>query len=113
MDVKTVSMYLIKVVIRQTGGKIMSEERIKGLIKEYLELDSEIKSQQILADQIKEQLKDELTQRGVEELEIDSHIVRYRDVLSNIFCTSKFKEKYPEIYTAFVRQVPSKKFSIC
>ena len=95
-----------------TGGKNMSDNNMSVLIKDYLEIDAEIKAQQLVAEELRNRIKDEMTERGVEELEIDSHIVRYKDVLSNIFCTSKLKAKYPELYTAFLRQVPSKKFSI-
>ena len=90
----------------------MSNDKMSSLIKDYLAVDAEIKAQQLIAEELRNQIKDEMTARGVEELEIDSHIVRYRDVLSNIFCTSKLKEKYPEFYMAFLRQIPSKKFSI-
>ena len=90
----------------------MSNDKLSSVIRDYLAVDAEIKAQQLVAEELRNQIKDEMTARGVEELEIDSHIVRYRDVLSNIFCTSKLKEKYPELYMAFLRQIPSKKFSI-
>ena len=50
--------------------------------------------------------------RNVEELAVGEHIVRYKDVLTSVFDKSKFKAKYEELYAMFLKQIPSKKFSI-
>ena len=91
----------------------MSNDKMSSLVKEYLELDAEIKAQQLVAEEIKDQIKSEMTERGVEELEVDSHIVRYRDVLTSVFDKTRFKAKYEDLYALFLKQVQSKKFSIC
>lgn len=90
----------------------MSYDELNVLIHDYIELDTEIKRQQLLAEDIKNQIKQEMEARNVEELVVGSHVVRYRDVLTSVFDKVLFKKKYEELYSAFLKQIPSKKFSI-
>lgn len=90
----------------------MSYDELNILVHDFLELDTEIKQQQILADNIKNKIKEEMEARNVEELSVGEHIVRYKDVLTSVFDKSKFKAKYEELYAMFLKQIPSKKFSI-
>lgn len=103
---------MVQIIVDQLGGLSMENDNINTLVKDYVELDNEIKAQQLLQNEIKEKIIATMVEKGVDALEVDSRIVRYREVLSNVFCTSRLKEKYPELYTAFLRQVPSRKFSI-
>ena len=61
---------------------------------------------------LKDSLKAELTERGVEELEAGQYIIRYTNVLSNRFDSSAFKKIYGDLYKAFTKQTASKRFSI-
>ena len=90
----------------------MSYDELNILVHDFLELDTEIKQQQILADNIKNKIKEEMEARNVEELAVGENIVRYKDVLTSVFDKSKFKAKYEELYAMFLKQIPSKKFSI-
>ena len=85
---------------------------LSNKVRDFLELDKEIKSRQVIAEAIKDEIKKEMDERNVEELEVDEHIVRYKDVLSSIFDKTAFKKKYEELYTLYLKQVQSKKFSI-
>ena len=90
----------------------MSYDELNTLVHDFIELDSEIKQQQILAESLKNQIKEEMEARGVDELTVGEHIVRYKDVLTSVFNKTAFKAKYEELYTMFLKQIPSKKFSI-
>lgn len=91
----------------------MSEIELSNVVRAYLEVDQEIKQKQILADQFKDVIKREMESRGIEELPVDEHIVRYKDVLTSVFNKTAFKKKYEELYTSFLTQIQSKKFTIC
>jgi len=90
----------------------MSIPELNILVHDYLQLDSEIKQKTIEANNIKEKLKSELEARNVEELAVGEHIVRYRNVVSSTFNLSAFKDQFENLYTLFIKQIPSKKFSI-
>ena len=90
----------------------MTNNELSQSVRNYLELEGEIKARQVIADAIKDEIKKEMDTRGVEELEVDEHIVRYKDVLTSIFDKTAFKKKYEELYSCFLKQVQSKKFTI-
>ncbi len=90
----------------------MSNDKLSQLVKDYIEVDSEIKANQLLADEIRTQIKNEMAERGLEEIEVDSFLVKSRSQLVSVFDTKKFKEMLPQIYGQFLKQVSRSQFSI-
>ena len=70
------------------------------------------KEAQAEAESIKDSLKAELTSRGVEELEVGHHILRYTTVLTSRFDTTAFKRDFADIYAEFTKQTMSKRFTV-
>ena len=89
----------------RTDDMIKKIEEIKELESMIAELKAEMES-------YKDELKAELTEREVEELEAGQYIVRYTDVLSNRLDSSRMKKDLPELYKSYTKQVASKRFSI-
>lgn len=69
---------------------------------------AELKELEEMADE----LKSVLVEQDVEELVVGTSIIRYTTVLSQRFDSTQLKKKLPEIYTAYLKQVTSKRFSI-
>lgn len=90
----------------------MSNDKLSQLVKDYIEVDSEIKANQLLADEIRTQIKNEMAERGLEEIEVDSFLVKSRSQLVSVFDGKRFKERYPELYGLFLKQVSRSQFSI-
>jgi predicted phage-related endonuclease len=63
-------------------------------------------------DSIRDSIKAEMLDQGVEELEVGTYIVRWTSVLSNRFDTTSFKKVYGDLYKSFTKQVNSKRFCI-
>ena len=64
------------------------------------------------ADAIREAIKEEMVERGTEELIAGSYIVRYTNVISNRFDSTGFKRLYAELYKDFTKPVSSRRFSV-
>ena len=64
------------------------------------------------ADAIRDEIKADMTEKEVEELDLGQYIIRYTSVLTNRFDTTSFKKTYGELYKAFTKQVTSRRFSI-
>lgn len=84
------------------------EKKIAEL-KELEEMADELKAE---IETIKDELKSVLVEQDVEELVVGTSIIRYTTVLSQRFDSTQLKKKLPEIYTAYLKQVTSKRFSI-
>ena len=64
------------------------------------------------AEAIRDSIKQEMLERGTEELEVGQYMVRYQTIVSNRFDSSSFKKALPKVYKSFIRQSISKRFSI-
>ena len=78
-------------------------------LREWEQIMDEAKAE---AEAIKDELKQLMLDRGVEELEAGEHIIRYTSVISTRFDTTAFKKAYNEIYKAFTKQNTSRRFTI-
>lgn len=90
----------------------MSNEIITAKINELKELEEMAAELKIEIESIKDELKAVLAEQDVEELVVGSNIIRYTTVLTQRFDTTQLKKKLPEIYTAYLKQTTSKRFSI-
>ena len=94
----------------------MSNEILTAKIKELKELEqmqAELKAE---IETIKDELKSVLVEQDTEELVVNAnneiHIIRFTTVLSQRFDSTQLKKKLPEVYTAYLKQVQSKRCSI-
>ena len=90
----------------------MCYDEIKNLVQTYLDVEQDIEEKKLLLESLKNQLKSELEERGVDELCVGEHVIRSKEVLTSIFDKSRFKLKYEELYNSFLKQVISRKFTI-
>ena len=79
------------------------------LLNKYEAMIAEMKSE---ADGIRDTIKAEMLAQEAQELIVGQYIVRWNEVLSNRFDTTSFKKVMPEIYKAYTKQVPSRRFTI-
>ena len=78
-------------------------------LNEWESLIEEAKAQ---ADSIRDELKQEMLDRGTEELTAGQYIIRWTSVLSNRFDTTGFKKAYGDLYKAFTKQTASRRFTV-
>ena len=63
-------------------------------------------------DNLKDCIKREMENRGVEEIEAGQYIARFTTVLSNRFDTTSFKREHGEMYKMYTKQTTSRRFSV-
>ena len=88
--------------------RIEMERKVENL-QAWEELAAQAESQ---AEAIKDQLKRELIDREVSEIQAGRFIIRFSDVLSNRFDTTSFKKAHLGLYETYLKQISSKRFSI-
>ncbi len=64
------------------------------------------------AESLRDSIKQELLERGTEELECGQYIIRYTSVLTQRLDTTAFKKALPDVYKSFIKQSTSRRFSI-
>lgn len=90
----------------------MSTIEITSKIEELKELEELLEQAKVEAEALRDEIKQEMLARNIEEMEAGQYIVRWTSVLSNRFDTTAFKKVMPDVYKAYTKQVTSRRFSI-
>lgn len=88
-----------------TKDIIKMVEDLKTLEAMKSELDEDIES-------LKDELKAEMNKREAEELKAGIYTVRFKQVTSNRFDSSRLKKEAPALYESYCKQVISKRFTV-
>lgn len=90
----------------------MSKNELIAKIETINEWETLMEEAKTEAEAIRSSIKAEMEERGVEELQAGSYIIRWTSVLSNRFDSAAFKRVHDDLYKAFTKQVASRRFSI-
>ena len=91
----------------------MTQLTLTHRIEELNDLEAMIEELKAEAETIKDAIKNEMADRGVEEMVVGDYIVRWVDILSSRFDTKRFKVEMGEaLYKSYTKEVSSKRFSI-
>ncbi|WP_249312574.1 hypothetical protein [Congzhengia minquanensis] len=90
----------------------MSTMNIEKNIKDFKELQR--MSEEIAAEMeaIKDKIKAEMSERGTDEIITGEYKIRYKTVKSSRFDTKAFKEAHKDLYSAFVKDNITTRFTI-
>lgn len=81
-------------------------------VEELREWQALLDEAEAMVESLKDFIKAEMQERGVEEMEAGAYICRFTTVLSNRFDTTAFKKLHGELYKAYTKQTTSRRFSI-
>lgn len=90
----------------------MSTMDLLAKVRSLKELETLIAEAQAELDGIKDELKDEMTKRNTEELDVDVFKIRYKTVKSNRFDTTAFKSTHKDLYEQYTKQTESRRFTV-
>ena len=90
----------------------MSQNEIVAKIEQLKEWEAILEEAQNEVEALRDCIKEQMLERGTEELQAGTYIVRWTSVLSNRFDSTAFKKEYGDLYKSFTKQVASKRFSI-
>ncbi len=108
-------------VARQTALTDMNERKVTIMceqniiiskVEELREWEALLDEAEAMVESLKDFIKAEMDERGVEEMEAGTHICRFTTILSNRFDTTAFKKLHGELYKAYTKQTTSRRFSI-
>ena len=97
---------------RELEEKKREEQRIVSKIEQLNELEELIAEAKAEAEKLKDEIKAEMHKQNVEEMQAGKYIVRWTEVLSSRFDTTRFKKMFPAMYKEYTKEVSSRRFSI-
>ena len=91
----------------------MSEKNLISLLESFKEWEALQEEAAAMVENLKNQIKAEMTAREVEELTAGQFVARFTTVQSSRFDTRRFKATLGEdLYKSFCKEVVSKRFSV-
>ena len=90
----------------------MSQNEIVAKIEQLKEWEAILEEAQTEVEALRDCIKAQMLEKGTEELQAGTYIIRWTSVLSNRFDSTAFKREHADLYKEFTKQVASKRFSI-
>lgn len=90
----------------------MTDRRIERRIAKIKEIESTIAELEKEADAIRDELKKDLEERGLEEIAVRNYVVRWRTIQTNRLDGKALQKALPEIYKQFLKPCTSRRFTI-
>ena len=90
----------------------MDNKTINEKIVEIRNFENEIKQMQEVVDSLKDELKNEMTARGVDELDTGTFKLTFKEIISNRFDSKSFQKDNEILYKAYLKESVSKRFTI-
>ncbi len=90
----------------------MTEKMIENRINKLEKLESEIAALQQQADAIKTELKDDLQEKGLDEMETKNFVIRWKEIVSSRLDSKALKAALPEIYNQYCKSSTTRRFTI-
>ncbi len=90
----------------------IQEIKLKQTVEQILKLESLAKQIKTEITELETEIKDFMIANELEETYIGSHLVKFQNILSQRLDSTKLKKELPSVYTSYLKQVSSSKFSI-
>ena len=90
----------------------MGERALENRVKKLQEIENQIKALEAEADKVREEIKEDMKAKGVDEIETKNFTIRFKEVVSNKFDSKAFKKEYENLYNLFTKKSSCKRFTI-
>lgn len=90
----------------------MTEKMIENRVKKLRALEAQQKEIETAAEAIRAELKEDLEEKGVEELKTQNFILRWKEIISNRLDGKALKAALPDVYGQFCRVSSTRRFTI-
>ena len=90
----------------------MTEKMIENRVKKLQAIKAQQKELEAQADAIRAELKADLEERGVEELQTKNFLLRWKEIVSNRIASKALKAALPDVYGQFCKASVSRRFTI-
>lgn len=90
----------------------MTERMLKNRIDKLDAIAAQQKELEEQAEAIRNEIKADMEQKGVDEITAFGRIARWKEIISNRFDSRTFKAEHADMYGQYVRQTTSRRFTV-
>lgn len=90
----------------------MTEKMIENRVKKLQELEAQIKTLEAAADAVREEIKADMSVKGLDELKTRNYTIRWREVISSRIDSKALKAELPAVYGRFCKATTCRRFVV-
>ncbi len=90
----------------------MTEKMIENRVKKLQELEAQIKALEAAADAVREEIKADMSIRGLDELKTRHFVIRWKEVVSSRIDSKALKAELPAVYGRFCKATTCRRFVV-
>lgn len=90
----------------------MTEKMIENRVRKLQAIEAQQKELEAAAEAIRAELKADLEEKGVEELNTRNFVLRWKEIISSRLDGKALKAALPDVYGQFCRTSASRRFTI-
>ena len=90
----------------------MGERALQNRILKLRELEAQQKALEEQAEKIRQEIKADMEEKQVEEMQAGSFVIRWKTILSSRLDSKALKAALPEIYSQYCKATSSRRFTI-
>ena len=94
------------------GEHTMKKTELKNTLAEYQEIAAQIAELEKQKAAVAERIKAHMEAAGVEELQVDDTIARYREIVSQRFDARAFQQAHKRLYGMFCKPQAVRRFTV-
>lgn len=90
----------------------MSERMIVNRVKKLKALEAQQKEIEAQIEALKDEIKADMQERGIEQQAAGDFLIRWTTIVSSHFDSKTFQKEHAAMYSRYLRQTESRRFSI-
>ena len=90
----------------------MTNRQLDNRVKKIQALEEQIKELEAQADALRDEIKADLSDKGEDEHNTGSFIIRWKEVVSNRLDSKALKAALPDVFATFSKQSSSRRFTV-
>lgn len=90
----------------------MTERQIENRVRKLKAIEKQRKDLEAQEKALKEEIKQDMESKGLEELKTKNFIIRWKEIISNTLDSKALKATFPDICEQFTKPSASKRFTI-
>lgn len=90
----------------------MTERMISNRIRKLKELENQRAELDKQIEVLKDEIKEDMDNKGLEEQKVGEYVVRFITVVTNRFDSSRLKKEHADIYRRYLKETSCRRFTV-
>ena len=90
----------------------MTERMISNRIRKLKELENQRAELEKDTETGKDEIKEDMDSKGLEEQKVGDYVVRFITVVTNRFDSSRLKKEHADLYSRYLKETSSRRFTV-